>query len=73
MEKNTFLKKMGRSIKEYRREKGITQRDLAERAAVNYRHMQSIEAGLVDIKLSTLYSIARALKVSPRDLLKDIH
>jgi transcriptional regulator with XRE-family HTH domain len=55
-------------IKTARREKGITQEELAELAHIDRAHMFRIESGKVSITLTTLESIAAALGVRPKDL-----
>jgi uncharacterized Tic20 family protein len=51
-------------IVHYRKLKGITQEELAERTQVNVRTIQRIEAGEVDPRLYTLRVIAEALDIS---------
>ena len=48
---------------------GLTQHDLAEAAGVSRATIAQLEAGLSDPKLSTVFDIARALRVAPIVLL----
>lgn len=47
----------------------MTQKNLSETSGIKMRHIQKIEAGDVDLKLSTLGAISRALAISPSTLL----
>ncbi len=65
-------KKVGERIKALRVERGITTRDFADMANISHSYRHEIESGSVNPSLSTLYSIAMALKMQISDLLKDI-
>jgi len=56
-------------IKFFRKESGLTQKELSETSRVKLRHLQRIESGSVDVKLSTLGAISRSLGVTPDKLL----
>lgn len=47
---------------------GLTQEDFAEHANLDVRHVQKIEAGDVNLTLRTLSVVAKALRLSLRDL-----
>ncbi|NJE25518.1 CBS domain-containing protein [Thermococcus sp. MV5] len=51
-----------REIKKLRKELGITQEELAERAGVTQAYIAKLESGKVDPRLSTFNRILRALK-----------
>ena len=53
--------KMARELKAARTAKGLSQRVLSERAGVPQSHISRIERGGVDLRLSSLVEIARAL------------
>ncbi len=44
-------------------------RSFAARAGLEYSHVQRITKGKVDVALTTLFSLAEGLKISPKDLL----
>ncbi len=67
MESN--LESMGRRIRETRNSQQISQETLADMAGVDRSHMGFIERGKTDIRVSTLFKIARALKMPPGNLL----
>lgn len=60
---------IGDRIRSLREEKGWFQKDLAERAHLPIRTIGRIERGDVDVRLSTLEKIAKALGKQTRDLL----
>lgn len=49
------------ALKEGRKEKGLSQRELSAKAGVPQGHISKIESGLVDLKLSSLIALARIL------------
>lgn len=59
-------------IKFFRKEHDLTQKKLSELSSVKLRHLQKIEAGAVDIKLSTLGAISRGLGLTPDRLLSPV-
>ena len=60
---------VGKQISDARQAKGWLQRELAVAAGLPVRTIGRIERGEVDVRLSTVAKIARALGVSLRDLL----
>lgn len=66
-----FLHGVGRRIRETRHECGITQGDLARLSGISGPALSLIENGQRDIRLTTLRTIATALKVEIHTLLED--
>jgi transcriptional regulator with XRE-family HTH domain len=67
-----WLKQLGDNIRRERNTRGITQQRLAELADLNIRNVQRIEAGEIDVLLTTVVRIRKALgcaleKLLPRD------
>ena len=56
------LKKIGANIRRERITAGLTQEGLAERADLNIRTLQKIEAGELNILITTAIRIQRALR-----------
>ena len=48
-------------IKDARKRKGLSQRELSERSGVPQSHISRIENGAVDLRLSSLIELARTL------------
>ena len=68
------LRQLGDSIRRERVTKGMTQQQLAEFADLNIRNVQRIEAGEIDVLLSTIARIKKALSCSWETLIpKDWH
>lgn len=57
-------------IREIRREKILSQRELALKIELSQNYLSEIENGKYDIKLSLLYRISRALEVCPFELVE---
>jgi uncharacterized Tic20 family protein/DNA-binding XRE family transcriptional regulator len=64
-------KQLGNKIQELRKEKGMTQEDLAEKTGLSVRTIQRIESGEVDPRTYTLHQIADALGIDITELTKD--
>jgi transcriptional regulator with XRE-family HTH domain len=67
-----WLKQLGDNIRRERMAKGITQQQIAEKADLNIRNVQRIEAGEIDVLLRTTVRIRKALgcpleKLIPKD------
>ncbi len=62
-------KELGQRIAERRKQKGLTQEELAAKANINVRTIQRIEAGEVDPRTYTIQEIARVLDIDPLELL----
>jgi len=61
---------MGKTLRKLRREKGLSQAALAERADLSREYVNKIEAGKYDPPLSTINALAKALRVKPSRLLQ---
>ena len=62
---------IGERIKELRKEKGLTQKDLAERVGFSYVNISQLENSRKNPKLETIRKIAAALDVSMNELLDE--
>lgn len=58
-------------LAEIRHKQGWSQRDLAEKAKINFVTIARIESGIYDPRLSTLRALAKALKVKVADLIEE--
>ena len=61
---------IAKRIKEIRSKREISQEALAFKSNLSRRHMTNIELGRVDIRISTLIKISKALDVAPEMFLK---
>lgn len=62
--------KFGKRVQELRKQKGLTQEDLADLVSVDRSYMGFVERGEKNPTLSTLDKIAKALKVSLPELFR---
>ena len=69
-EAQELLVQVAANVRRGRERLGLTQENLAERGGFNYRFYRSLEAGKVDLSVSTLYRLAQALGVRPAQLLR---
>lgn len=65
------LTDFGHRVRSLRRAQGLTQEQLAEAADLNPRTVQKIEAGKINIVLTTLLRLQAALRCSVGDLFDD--
>ena len=64
-----LLERVGRSIRDKRKEKGLTQEALAEKADVNPKFLGKVERAETNISLLTLTKVCDALGISLCELL----
>lgn len=57
-------KLVGRNVARLRREKGLTQEEVAERSGFSQQYLSSLERGRRNPTVITLYELAQALGVS---------
>jgi len=62
-------KKLGEKIRRLRKKAGISQEELGFRANLHRTYIGSIERGEQNISVDNIHKVAKALKVSPGDLL----
>ena len=63
-----FHKKLGNYIVALRKDKGISQKDLAYDSDLDISTLSRLERGVLNPRLDTLLSIARTLNVNIKDL-----
>ena len=69
MDENEFKKQIGLNIRALRVKKELKQSDLADFAQLNINSIGKIERGEQNFTISSLFAIAKVLKVHPKDLL----
>jgi len=65
-------KRLGQSIVRNRTKLGLTQEGLAERAGIDRRFIQKVEAGELGTSLAVLKRLRKALKIEWNELLNGI-
>jgi DNA-binding XRE family transcriptional regulator len=69
MRLSSQLKCVGKNIREARRKAGLRQIDIETRAGITYRHYQNIEAGKINVGITTLLKLAEAFGATVEELL----
>ena len=64
--------KIGSFLKELRKEKGMTQKELAEKLGCTSQHISAIERGVKTPTLETFVTLCNVLQVQPNLLLQDV-
>lgn len=62
--------RFGRNVRAARVQRGLTQVELAKRAAISVRYLREIEHGNANVRLPILERLAVALSRAPHDLLE---
>ncbi|SOB60504.1 Transcriptional regulator, XRE family [Pseudodesulfovibrio profundus] len=70
---NDILLKLGKRIREFRKENGLSQSQLAEMAGLNDKYLGEVERGSNNISIKNLGQIAAALQVETFELLGGAH
>jgi len=63
-----FTKAFGKNLRRIRTEKGFGMREFALNADMEYSQLSKIERGVTNPTIGTVYELAKALGVSPREL-----
>ncbi len=66
--KITKFYKLGRNIAKYRKQRGLSQNNLAELLDVTREHIGNIEIGAKTPTMALLFKIAQILEVKEKDL-----
>ena len=64
-----IYKKFGERVRESRKEKGLSQEELAEKVKLDVRTIVAIENGKRNPTLKTINKIAKSVKIKTQDLL----
>ena len=67
-----YRRNVGEKIRNYRKQAGLTQEKLAEKADLHHNFIGEVERGNMDISLGSLVKIAQALSVHVRDLVDEL-
>lgn len=64
-----FLRKLGQSVHEYRKLRGMSQQELAEASDLDRAYISAVEHGKQNISIGAIAKLARALNLSIEELL----
>lgn len=65
-----YLARLAQALRAHREQHGLRQSDMAARCGIDTRTYQSLEAGVMNARLSTLAAICAALDMDICDLFK---
>ena len=68
LEYKPYYEKFGLNIVYYRKQKKLTQLQLAELADIDRSHISAIELGNVGVSFDLIFKLCEILDVKPRDL-----
>ena len=68
----SVTKRFGERIRTLRKERGLSQEDLAELCGLDRTYISGIERGLRNVALRNIDALAKALDVSISDLFDDL-
>ncbi|KOP39024.1 XRE family transcriptional regulator [Flavobacterium sp. WLB] len=66
------VKELGIKIKDVIQEKKFKQREVAHDAEMDVESLRKYIKGSQEMKISTMFKIAQALKIHPSELIKDL-
>lgn len=66
---DVYLKAIGGTIRELRKNLGFSQEELAHRSSIDRSHMGKIERGERNVSIINIIRISRALHCAPSELL----
>jgi len=69
---NDISKRIGQRIRELRKQAGLTQEDLAERAGMDFTSIGAAERGNRNLSLKSLARVAEALGVSLEEIFRGL-
>lgn len=72
MDKNEYLVRFGKRIKELRKQKGISQEELALLCGLDRSYIGGIERGERNVSLVNLLKISKALQISLSELFNQL-
>ncbi len=68
-EMNDLLERLGKRMREVRESRGMSLRGIATLLGTEGSNYQLLERGRKDFRMTTLFAIARVLRVRPADLI----
>jgi len=71
-EQDEFSKKFGETLRTFRKGKNISQEHLAFEAGLDRTYISLLERGLRQPSIKSLFAIAKALQVSPHEIIASL-
>jgi len=70
--KEKLLRKFGKRLTALKKEKGLTTRELAAAAGLEYRQVLHIEEGKTNLLFTTILSLSKGLEMTPDKLFETL-
>lgn len=70
--KTPALRAFGDAVREFRKQRGLSQEELADRAGLHRTYIGGIERGERNVGLLNIVTLAKALEIDPSELLKGL-
>lgn len=70
-EYDTYLKKVGNTLRKIRKEKGFSMENLANEAEIEYRQLGRIERGEINTSIISLLRICNTLEIKMKSLFEE--
>jgi transcriptional regulator with XRE-family HTH domain len=70
-EYDSYLKKVGNTLRKIRKEKGYSMENLANEAEIEYRQLGRIERGEINTSIISLLRICQTLNIEMKTLFED--
>ena len=67
-----IVKQFAKVLQELRHESGLSQEELAEKCNLHDRYISFLERGLRQPTITTIFKLAKALNISPSQLIKKV-
>jgi len=65
-----ILKRFGQKVRDLRIQRGLSQEKLAELSGLHRTYISSLELGKRNVSIVNIHALAKALQVTPDELLK---
>jgi transcriptional regulator with XRE-family HTH domain len=72
MESDPILETFGDRVRLFRKAAGLSQEDLADLAEMHRTYLSGIERGVRNVSLVNIVRLAKALKISPSQLMEGV-
>lgn len=72
MSDDDVLRQFGERVRQLRKQADLSQEELARKADIHRTYLSGVERGHRNIALRNIVKLARALQVSPSELLTDL-